>query len=154
MTATQSDGNRRPRKPTQHGSELTTKERQALELRLAGARFEDIAVRVGYADKSGAQRAVTRALTSTLQPAADELREVEASRLDRLLLSVWQQALAGDLKAVDRALRILDQRARLLGLNLPARAELDVTVSPAEEIEVVRRIREWKAARDQEASAG
>lgn len=50
-----------------------------------------------------------------------ELRTLEAQRLDRLFLVVWRQALAGDLAAVDRALRIQDRRAKLLGLDEPSR---------------------------------
>lgn len=50
-----------------------------------------------------------------------ELRTLEAQRLDRLFLVVWRQALTGDLAAVDRALRIQDRRAKLLGLDEPSR---------------------------------
>lgn len=46
-----------------------------------------------------------------------DLRAIEAHRLDRLFLVVWRQALQGDLGAVDRALRIQERRARLLGLD-------------------------------------
>ena len=47
----------------------------------------------------------------------EELRSIEAQRLDRLFLVVWRQALQGDLAAVDRALRIQERRARLAGLD-------------------------------------
>lgn len=112
------------RRPTPHNVEVTDKERQALELRKAGASFDAIARQLGYADKSGAYRAVTRALDGVLNEAAEELRALDAERLDRLLLAVWQPALGGDHKAMDRALRILEQRARLLGLNAPTQVAL------------------------------
>ena len=112
------------RRPTPHNVEVTDKERQALELRKAGASFDAIARQLGWADKSGAYRAVTRALAAVLNEDAEDLRALDAERLDRLLLAVWKPALDGDGKAWDRALRLLDQRARLLGLNAPTQVAL------------------------------
>ena len=105
--------------------ETAERERKALELRKAGATFDQIAEQCGYADKSGAFYAIKRALSDIVPPAVEELRTLDSERLDRLLLAVWKQALDGDLKAVDRALRILDQRARLLGLNAPVQVGLN-----------------------------
>jgi hypothetical protein len=138
------------RRPTTGNALASDRERQALDLRKAGASFDAIAKQLGYSDPSGAHRAVTRALDRIPNEAAASLRVVEAERLDRLLLAVWKDALAGDLKAMDRALRILDQRARLLGLNLPVKAEVDMSVSQVDpgEIEIVQRIKAWKAAQE------
>lgn len=55
-----------------------------------------------------------------------ELRALEALRLDRLQLVVWDRALAGDLRAIDSALAIMAQRAKLLGLNAPAKQRVEV----------------------------
>lgn len=117
------------RQPTQANVEVTDKERQALELRKAGATLDQIAKQLGYADPSGVHRAITRALEKIPVQAVADYRAIQNERLERLLLAVWQISLAGDLKAVDRALRILDQQARLLGLNVPAKSEVDVTVT-------------------------
>jgi DNA-binding CsgD family transcriptional regulator len=114
---------------TPHNVEVTDKERQALELRKAGATLDQIAKQLGYADPSGVHRAITRALEKIPVQAVADYRAIQNERLERLLLAVWQISLAGDLKAVDRALRILDQQARLLGLNVPAKSEVDVTVT-------------------------
>jgi hypothetical protein len=93
--------------------------RQALELRKAGAQYADIATTLGYADASGAYRAVSRALAKlTAEPAA-ELRELELLRLDRMLQAIWDQVIRGNHGAVDRALRIGERRAKLLGLDAP-----------------------------------
>ena len=97
---------------------------QALELRKAGASYEAIAERLGYADRSGAYRAVKAALTLTLREPAAELRSLEAERLDAMLLPLWRRVQTGDEKAVDRALRIMERRARLLGLDAPASVEV------------------------------
>lgn len=56
---------------------------------------------------------------------AEDLREVENARLDRLLFVAYRQAVKdGNLAAIDRALRIMERRARLLGLDRPVRTEV------------------------------
>lgn len=121
---------------TVHNAEVTDKERQALELRKAGATFDAIARQLGFADPSGAHRAVSRAIERIPAQAVNEFRAVDVERLDRLFLAVWQPALGGDLKALDRALRILDQRAKLLGLNTTVKAEMDVTVTERSQVDI------------------
>lgn len=101
----------------------TERQRQALELRKAGASFEAIADRLGYGSKSGAYQAVMSAIKRTLREPADEVRELEEQRLDALLLAIWPQATKGNQGAIDRALRIMERRARLLGLDKPAKLE-------------------------------
>ena len=90
---------------------------QALELRKAGVTYEVIAGQLGYANASGARKAVLSALKATLREPAAELRELELARLDAMLLPLWRRVQAGDEKAIDRALRIMERRARLLGLD-------------------------------------
>ena len=90
---------------------------QALELRKAGVTYEVIATQLGYANASGARKAVVSALKATLREPAAELRELELARLDAMLLPLWRRVQSGDEKAIDRALRIMERRARLLGLD-------------------------------------
>ena len=101
------------------------RQRQAIELRIAGASFAVIATQLGYATAYGAYMAIDAGLKHSIQPPADALRELDTQRLERLLLSVWPQALKGDLGAIDRALKILAQRARLLGLELAPTTSVD-----------------------------
>lgn len=54
----------------------------------------------------------------------EQARELESQRLDRMIGAVWRQATAGDLAAVDRVLRILERRARLLGLDMATEMRL------------------------------
>ncbi|MEU8919453.1 hypothetical protein AB0D10_00780 [Kitasatospora sp. NPDC048545] len=54
-----------------------------------------------------------------------ELRALEDARLDRMFMVAYRRAVRdGDLSAIDRALRIMERRARLLGLDQPARTEI------------------------------
>lgn len=91
---------------------------QALELRKAGASYRQIKETVGYRHTSSAQAAVKAALKYMLQEPTDEVRAMEASRLDSLLMAVWPAAIKGDMQAMDRVLKIMDRRARLLGLDM------------------------------------
>jgi len=107
--------------------EVIEKERKALELRRAGVGYDEIAQAVGYANGSGAYRAVQRAMKRTLREAgAEEIRDQELDRLDRMQRSVWPRAIQGDLPAVGAVLRIMERRSRMLGLDAPVTATIAV----------------------------
>ncbi|MGQ9555903.1 MAG: hypothetical protein ACUVWR_17520 [Anaerolineae bacterium] len=111
------------------------RDQQALELRKAGVPYLEIAARLGWRSASTAHVAVTRALRRTLQEPADELRELEVARLDALLFAIWPQTSEGNLDAIDRALRIMERRAKLLGLDRPVEQKLDVSEALADVLE-------------------
>ena len=106
------------------------RQRQALELRKAGASYDSIAKELGYRDRSGAYRAVAVALLKTLQEPAAEVRQLELERLDKMLLGLWRPATSGHEGAVDRVLRIMARRAALLGLDAPVRADVTTGGEP------------------------
>jgi len=109
-------------------AEAMQRERDALELRRAGATYDAIADRLGYTNRGAAYKAVQRGLRRTIQEPADELRQLEVERLDRLLTAVWRSAMGGNLGAVDRVLRVAERRARLLGLDAPTKIETEGAV--------------------------
>lgn len=92
------------------------KRKKALDLRRAGWSFEDIAAEVGYANKGSAHRAVKQGIAAITRESATELLELELARLDDLQAGAYDAARNGDLFAVDRVLKIIDQRAKFLGL--------------------------------------
>jgi hypothetical protein len=101
---------------TERKATAAEKRKQALDLRRAGWAFEDIAAEVGYTNKGSAHRAVQQALRDITRESATELLELELLRLDDMLAGLYESARNGDNFSVDRALKIMDQRARLLGL--------------------------------------
>lgn len=116
--------------------DVLDKERTALELRRAGATYQDIADHLGYATAQGAYLAYQRALKRTLTDAgSEEVREMELDRLDRLQRAVWAKAVAGEYPAVDRVLKIMAQRAQYLGLYAPAKMQVEAVVYDAGTIE-------------------
>ena len=95
---------------------------KALEKRKAGLSFFAIANDLGYATPGGAYKAVMTALKKTLQEPADELRKLETDRLDELLEKLWPHRSKP--MYVDRILRVMERRAKLLGLDAPQRQEV------------------------------
>jgi hypothetical protein len=92
------------------------KRKQALDLRRAGWTFDDIAKEVGFANKGSAHRAVKQGIADITRESATELLELELARLDDLMAGAYEAARDGDLFAIDRVLKIIDQRAKFVGL--------------------------------------
>jgi hypothetical protein len=107
--------------------EIIEKERKVLELKLAGITFDRIAEQVGYTDGSAACKAYNRAMKRTLQEPAQELREAELLRLDKILSGCWRDAISGDARAAATALKVIQERAKLLGLYAPIKTETEIT---------------------------
>jgi hypothetical protein len=78
-------------------------------------------------DHTGAYAAYKRAIKRTMQQPADELREQELDRIDRLQVAVWPAAMKGDTRAVLTIVRLMERRAKLTGLDMPIKIEQDVT---------------------------
>lgn len=100
---------------------------KAVELRKAGVNYENIAKALGFADRHTARQCVARALETALLEPSQELITMEQMRLDSLLQAVWGSAVKGDKSSIDRALKIMERRAKLLGLDRPAKFEAEVT---------------------------
>jgi hypothetical protein len=97
-------------------SDVLERRTRAVELARAGTSYDEIALKLGYANRSGAWKAVQAALSTHEAHEVTALRELELQRLDALQEALWGKAIAGDTKAVAAVLRIVDQRIRLLGL--------------------------------------
>lgn len=117
----------------------TERQRRALEMRKAGKSYQAIAETLGYASTGGAHKAVHSALTKTLSEPADAVRQLELARLDALLEALWPGATGAkaapweedgrpesevDVERVDRVLKIMERRAKLLGLDAPTKADV------------------------------
>jgi hypothetical protein len=110
---------RKKQKLSPHVVRITEKALRAVELRKQGLSFEAIAKQCGYNSQPAAYMAVKAALQRSLREPAEELRTLEAKRLDTLLAGIWGHAIAGELSYVDRVLTIMQRRATLLGLDKP-----------------------------------
>jgi hypothetical protein len=101
------------------------KANSALQLKIAGASWEEIAEILGYPSGQHAQTATEGALERDLK--SDEsrkhLRGLNAKRLEKLLRSVWPKATDPQhpehLAAIATARQLLDREAKLRGLDAP-----------------------------------
>ena len=122
------------------------KDYRALQLRHQGLSYEHIARELGWSSVSSSRQAIQRALADSVFEAADEVRQIESARLDdlmRVLLRIVMtkhyhvsttgaiayhpitgEPLVDDgpvMQAVAGILRISERRAKLLGLDAPAK---------------------------------
>ena len=58
----------------------------------------------------------------------------ELDRLDKMLQGLWSEARRGNYHSIDRVLRIMERRARYLGLDAPDRVAVEATVRTTVEI--------------------
>lgn len=108
---------------------LTTAERRraAVQLRMQGKTWQEIADQLGYKGKGNAYNDIKRALEKAVADLAIPLegyRQLELDRLDAMQNALWPAVLKGDTKAIEVSLRLMDRRAKLLGLDAPQRHEL------------------------------
>jgi hypothetical protein len=89
---------------------------EAVRLKAAGHTYEQVAQRLGYANRGTVHR-VQQALHARQVESVDELRHLELARLDALQAALWPRAMNGDVPAALAVLRVVDQRLRLLGLD-------------------------------------
>ena len=97
---------------------------KALELRMEGMKFDDIANELGYNSKQAAFDAVSRELKAITREPAEEVLRLDLERLDSMWGIHYLNAQAGDAMALSSCMRIMERRARLLGLDAPAKNEV------------------------------
>jgi hypothetical protein len=98
---------------------------EALALRRAGHSYRAIASLLSIS-KSRAHELVSEGLEDAreqIAAASSALLVEEVSRLDGMLKKVYPAAEGGDLQAVDRVIKIIERRAKLLGIEAPVRIE-------------------------------
>lgn len=116
--------------------------REAADLRRAGATYEEIAEALDYASASGAFYAAKQGIEAAIREGDEHTRQLELDRLDAMLLGLWPKARKGDVYSVDRVLKVMERRARFLGLDVSAGAgEKGEEVSPVDDIAARRRAR-------------
>lgn len=98
----------------------------AVQMKLAGATWSDIAETLGYPTPRAALVATEKAMERALREdteSREKMRKVAGARLDRLLRGVWPKAVDPDhpehLVAADKARSIIDRHIKLYGLDAP-----------------------------------
>lgn len=109
---------------------------QVLQWRLAGWPFDQIAARLDPpVSMQRAHQLYRAALAQIVREPADDLIKAECERLDLLWRAVIARALAGSARHAEVAVRVLERRARLLGLDAPTRTEVRLSVEEVEALD-------------------
>jgi hypothetical protein len=106
--------------------DVLEKEQAVVNLRRTGLTWDQIAKRVGYGYPSSARDAYYRANARIVRDDVEELRKIEEDRLDLAQAAIWTKVLQGDYQAIQTLLKIMDRRAKLLGLDQPTKIQAEV----------------------------
>ncbi len=105
----------------------TEKTLRALELRKQGMNYTQIGEKLGC-NRSTACRYVLSELENLADKCREEavqVRDLELHRLDELYLIAYHAISDGnDLAGIDRCLRIMERRAKLLGIDAAAKVDV------------------------------
>lgn len=130
---------RDPTKP----DKLRTLERRtkAIEMRARGKSYHEIAKELGVSAKRASEYVwdAIRARQAEQSESVKHHAMLAEMRLNKLVSSLWDKAMAGDIDTVNALIRCEERRAKLLGLDAPARVHVDmnVQVMPTEELVAV-----------------
>jgi hypothetical protein len=106
--------------------EQIERENKVLELRSQSFTWRAIAESVGYASGAGALKAYMRAIKRQQQEPVEAALFMELSRLDELQSTYWEPAVQGNMRAGEFVLKIMDRRAKFLGLDAPTKIQAEV----------------------------
>lgn len=115
--------------------EAKQKAARALDLRKQGKTFDEIAAEVPYSSKQAAYDAVKRAIAAITREPASELIELELARLDSMWGKHYLKAQTGDVRALAACMKLMERRAKLLGLDAPAETKTELTGPDGKPIE-------------------
>ena len=106
-------------------------ERKSLALRMSGASYRAIGDALGCSHQAASdavERAMSRIEALNKREAA-RYRAMELQRLDEMQASVYRRARGGDVAAVDRVIKCIQERAKLLGLYAAEKKEVQFSTA-------------------------
>ena len=117
--------------PAQREQEIIARRQRVASLQLAGIRNQRrIAAQlgVGLATINRDIKALNAEWRERALADVAHEKAVDLDRLEHMIAAVWPAALLGHLGAVDRVMRLLERKAKLLGLDAPQHSTLDQQV--------------------------
>ncbi len=119
-------GQRLTRLQKQQQADAAQRRPKVYALRLAGARFADIARQLGISPGQACldyHEAIAE-WRDQHEHEADEARALQAGRLEALIMAVWPQAMKGDTAAVKEVRATVESMADLYGWKAPVKQEV------------------------------
>lgn len=101
---------------------------KAIEMRAAGHSYREIAAALGYRSVASVYETVDRGLAEWVREPLDRMIALELLRLDQLIRAYWARAAGGDAEAASFVLKVLERRARMLGLDSPKRVDIHALI--------------------------
>lgn len=114
--------------------------KRVYELLLAGRSYSEIATAVGVTKSTVARdvKLLLDQLRADTLADAEAWRRLQVAQIDRGIAALWEGYDGGDLATVDRMLRLLERKAKLLGLDAPTQVVTAGTVTYNVDPEVQR----------------
>lgn len=122
-------------KRSAQAARLAERRSRVLTLRKAGATFREIAATMR--EEGGVSKGFNEAtafadyqhemnrLNEANRESAEDVRRLEVLRLDRMLCALDDEVDRGDPTAINTAIRIMERRSKLLGLDAPDKSEVE-----------------------------
>jgi hypothetical protein len=118
--------------------EIENRRRVALEMRMSGLNYEDVAtqIRIRFPEEKNYSRqrawddveALLEQTRTENQELAQAAIQLELTRLDQMHSIAHAAMMGGDLKAIDTLLKVSAARCALLGINAPLQIRIDEAV--------------------------
>lgn len=127
---------RKPKRTTGKGNVMSPKtvralnlEWQIFDMRRDGHTIHEIAVELGVSDPTVSEhlKRVLDRTVSEIAESADQNRQLQIDRLDKLLKKYMPMAQDGNMGAASLVLTIEARRSKLLALDVPETKRVDVT---------------------------
>lgn len=117
---------------------------KALELRRRGWHWEQIAQEVGYKSGKTAAAGVKKLQEKTVMESVDDYRQLQIDRCHEMLQALAPKAEAGNERAIETSLRVMDKLDKLVGTEAPTTATSEVrhtlVIESSTEDDYVRRL--------------
>lgn len=112
-------------RPRDEQVRLTEARAGAMELRRQGLTYRQIAAKMNIGVKTAYDYVQAELLWLREHTAEDTyaVRDIELDRCEAMINSLWKRIKDGDAAAVAVAVRVMERKARLLGLDAPVRSE-------------------------------
>ena len=102
------------------------RQKKVIELRRARLTYREIGAALGVSAMTARNDIAdwTENYISLTEEEADRLRAEELDTLDKLQRAIYKEAIGGNLAAVDKVIKLVEARSKLLGLNAPTKTTI------------------------------
>ena len=91
---------------------------KAMEMRRRGHHWEEVARECGYASARSAAQSVHKLAKKTVLEAVGDYRNMQIDRCHEMLVGLTDKARAGDERAIDTALRVMERLDKYVGTEV------------------------------------